>query len=131
MGRKRLVVNNRLMHHSIVFQIRRFRFLAQCSEPCPFLFRMKITTSITKSSHQDHIQGYLHLTIFFFLYIHSSILLENLKNCYDLWFLQQIRPQTTIQWYIFRDYSRVRIDFHMITKRHTLPVVYTMLVKIR
>ena len=68
MGRKRLVVKNRLMHHSIVFQIRRFRFLAQCSEPCPSLFRMEITASITKSSRQDHIQGYLHLAIFFLIH---------------------------------------------------------------
>ena len=37
---------------------------------------MKITVSVTKSSHQDCGPCYLHLPIFF-LYIHSPLLLEN------------------------------------------------------
>ena len=40
------------------------------------LFLMKITTSITKSSHKDHGPCYLHLQIFFW-YIHSPPLLES------------------------------------------------------
>ena len=39
---------------------------------------MKITVSVTKSSHQDHGQCYLHLPIVF-SYMHSPVLLENKK----------------------------------------------------
>ena len=53
------------------------------------LFQRKITASVTKSLYQDRGPCYLHLHIFF-LYIHSTLLLEN-KN-----FPQQIRPQTTV-----------------------------------
>ena len=38
---------------------------------------MKITVSVTKSSHQDHGQCYLHLPIF--SYMHPPVLLENKK----------------------------------------------------
>ena len=43
-------------------------------------------------------------------------------------FPQQIVPQNTVQLYMLRDCSSVRIGFNMINKRRTLPVVYTMLV---
>ena len=55
---------------------------------------------------------------------------QNKKSCYDLYSPQQIRPQTIVQWYIFWCYSMVRIGFNMITKRHTLPALYIMSVKI-
>ena len=42
------------------------------------LFHMKITASVTKSSHQDCGRRYLHLPIFF-LYILYPVLLENKK----------------------------------------------------
>ena len=84
---------------------------------------MKITTSVTKSSHQDRCPCYLHLPIFF-LYIHYPFLLENKKLC-DRCFPQRIIPHNTVQLYC---YSSVRIDFNIINKRHTLPVLYTMLV---
>ena len=49
----------------------------------PSLFHMKITASVTKSSHEDCDLCYLHLQIFF-LYIHSSSLLENKKLFWSL-----------------------------------------------
>ena len=42
------------------------------------LFHMKITASVTKSSHQDSGPCYLHLPTFF-LYIHTPVLLQNKK----------------------------------------------------
>ena len=42
------------------------------------LFHMRITASVTKSSHQDCGPCYLHLPIFF-LYTHSPVLLQNKK----------------------------------------------------
>ena len=38
------------------------------------LFRMKITVSVTKSSHQEHGPCYLHLPIFFLIHTLSSSL---------------------------------------------------------
>ena len=44
-----------------------------------------------------------------------------------LWFLF-LKPQTTVQLYILGYYSSVKIGFNMNNKRHTLPIVYIMLV---
>ena len=38
---------------------------------------MKITASVTKSSHQDRGMRYFFTLNYFFLYIHSALLLEN------------------------------------------------------
>ena len=56
-------------------------------------FHMKITASVTKSSHQD-CGPCIYIYLFFLIHV----------------------------------YSGVRIGFNMISKYHTLPVVYTMLV---
>ena len=53
-------------------------------------FNMKITTSVTKSSHQYRSPCYLHLPNFF-LHIYSF---TSIKSCCDHSFPQQIRPQT-------------------------------------
>ena len=45
-----------------------------------------------------------------------------IKRCCDRCFLQQIRPHTTVQLYIVRDFSSVMIGFSMINKRHILPL---------
>ena len=50
-----------------------------------------------------------------FLYIHCPI-------------PQQIRPQTTVHICILQDYSNVRFGLNMNQKRHTLLIVYTILV---
>ena len=75
---------------------------------------MKITGSITESSQQDRGPCYLHLPVSFF-YIHSPI-------------PQQIRTQTTVQLCILQDYCSVRFGLNMNHKRHTMLIVYTMLV---
>ena len=90
------------------------------------LFRMKITTSVTKSSHQHCDLCYLHLPIFSFTY--TLLLCGKMQSCCDYCFPLQIRPQNTIQLYLLRDYSSGRIDFNMNNKPHSLPTVYTMLV---
>ena len=59
-----------------------------------------------------------------------SLFFWKIKICCDRCFRQQIRLQTTVQWYILRDYSSARIGFNIINKCHTLPFVYSMLVKI-
>ena len=48
-----------------------------------------------------------------YTYLHSPLWLEKKKYC-DHCFPQQIRPQTTVQWYILQDYSSVRIGFSML-----------------
>ena len=91
------------------------------------LFYTKITASVTKSSRQDRGPCYLRLLIFSYTY--TLPFCWKIKSCCDLCFPQQIKLQTTVQWYIFRDYSSVRIGFSMINKRRTLPIVYIMLLK--
>ena len=41
------------------------------------LFHMKFTASVTKKVHQDRGPSHLHLSVFFLLYMRSSLLLEN------------------------------------------------------
>ena len=86
-------------------------------------FHTNITASVTKSPHQDRGPCDLHLHIFF-SYIYTLLFCWKIKSCCDRCFPQQIGPQTTVQWYILRDYSSVRIGFNMINKCHTLPIVY-------
>ena len=63
-----------------------------------------------------------------FFLINTFFFCYKIKSCYDRCFLQQIRPQTTVQWYMLQKYSSLRIGFNITNKRHTLPVVYTLLV---
>ena len=91
------------------------------------LFYMKITASVTKSSHQDCGWCFSHLTFFFLIHMFSSSAGKQ-KSCY-CYSPQQIRAQTTVQWYILQYFSSMWIGFNMINKHHTLPIVYTMLVK--
>ena len=93
------------------------------------LFHMKVTTSVTKNLHQHCDYCYLDLPIFSFTY--SLLVCGKLKSCCDHCFLQQIRPQNTVQLYILQDYSSGRIDFNMNNKSHSMPIAYTMLVQIR
>ena len=61
----------------------------------------------------------------FFPYTYTLLVCSSCDCCFP----QQIRPQTTIQLYILRDYSNERIGFNMINKQHKLlPIIYTMLV---
>ena len=89
---------------------------------------MKITASDTKSSHHDRGPCHLHLP-FFLLHTHFSC--RKRKTCCDHCSLQEIRPRNTVQLYILRDYLSRRIGFNMNNKRHPLPIVYTILVRIR
>ena len=74
--------------------------------------------------------GRVFISFFIWTSLRVSQKTQNKKSCYDLYSPQQIRPQTIVQWYIFWCYSMVRIGFNVITKRHTLPALYVMLVKI-
>ena len=60
---------------------------------------MKITASITESSHQDRGPCYLHLPVSFF-YIHSPV-------------PQQIRTQTTVQLCILLVYYSMTLGLNM------------------
>ena len=96
---------------------------------------MKITASVTRSLHQYSGLCYLYLPIF--LYVESPLLLEN-KN-WLLWLSFSTNQttghcsmvsitilfQATVQCYILRYYSSVRILFNIIKKRHTLRIAYT------
>ena len=69
-------------------------------------------------------------TYLFFSYKYTLLFYWKIKSCCDRYFPQKIRPKNNVQWYIWRGYSSMRIGFSMINKRHTLPIVYSMLVKI-
>ena len=90
------------------------------------LFHMKITVSVKKRSHQHCDPCYLHLPILSFTY--TLLVCGKIKNCRDHCFAQQIRPQNTVQLNILQDYSSGRVDLNMNNKRHSLPIVYAMLV---
>ena len=94
------------------------------------LFHMKITVSVTKSSYQDWATMLFNTYLFFFSYTYTLLFCWKIKCCCDRYFPEQIRPQTTVQWYILQNYLSVKIGFNMINKCHTLPIAYTMLVKI-
>ena len=79
---------------------------------------MKITASVTKSSHQDRGPCYSHLPII--SYTSTLLYCCKMKSCCDHCFPQKIRPQITVQLYIARDYCLVRVGFNMINKRRTL-----------
>ena len=62
------------------------------------------------------------LNTYFFSHKCTLLFCWKIKSSCDPWcFPQQIRPQTTVQWYILWEHSNVRIDFSMINKGHTLP----------
>ena len=88
------------------------------------LFHIKVTVIITKSSHQDCGPCYIHLPIFF---SYTDTICNKIKSFYDCCFPQQITLQTTVQLYILQDYSSLRIG-NMNSKRHTLPIICTVLV---
>ena len=62
---------------------------------------------------------YVFLTLFF---------CGEIKSCCNLCFPQQIRPHTTVQFYLLWKYYSVTFGFNMNNRCHTLPAVYTMLV---
>ena len=85
------------------------------------LFQTKITATVTRSSHQDRGLCYLYFPIF---YTKSLLFYWKIKTgCYRC-FPQQIRQQVTVQWYILRNYSSVKVLFNMINKHHTLRIVF-------
>ena len=95
----------------------------------------KITQSFL---YENHCQCYKKLasrscsvlfTLAYFFLIWTLLFCWKIKSCYDHCFPQQIRPETTVQWYILRYYSSVRTVFNMINKRHTLSTVCTILNK--
>ena len=55
-----------------------------------------------------------------FSYAYTLLFWWKMKSCCHRCFPQQVRPQTTFQWYVLWDYSSVKIGFNMINKRHTL-----------
>ena len=63
------------------------------------------------------------LFTYFFSYTYTLRFCWEIKSCCHRWFPQQTRPQITVQSYILRDCSSVRISFNMINNRHTLPIV--------
>ena len=66
-------------------------------------------------------------TYLLFSYTYTLLFCWKTRSCCDNCFPQEIRPQTTIQWYLLQYYFSTRIGFIMIKKRHALPIVYTML----
>ena len=84
---------------------------------------MKITASVTKRSHQDRGRAVYSYLIFFLIHTLSSS--PGKEVVMIAVFLSKL-DYNDILW----DCSSGRISFNMITKRHPLPVVFTMLVKI-
>ena len=65
-------------------------------------------------------------TLTHFFLVHTLSSSAGKKSCCDSCFPLQIRPKTTVQWYILREYSFVWIGFNMINKCHKLCAVYTV-----
>ena len=67
--------------------------------------------------------------IYFYIHIsykYTLLFCWKIKSCCDWCFPQQIIPQNTAQLNMLQDYSSVRIGFNMISKCHSLLVVYTI-----
>ena len=97
------------------------KFSEQLTFLTPLVFPYKSYCECTKSSNQDCGPCFLHLPIFF---LYTLLFCWKIKRFCDRCFLQQMRPQITVQLYILLGYSSLRIGFNMIKKRQTLPVVY-------
>ena len=89
---------------------------------------MKVFASVIKARIKI-VVGAIYTNLFF-SYTYTFLFCWKIKSCCDPCFPQQIRPQTPVQLYILQDYSSERIGFSMINKRQTVPIGYTMLVKI-
>ena len=86
---------------------------------------MNITTSVTKSSGEDHGPCYLQLAIFFSYTLSSSA--GKQKLAVIAVFISKL-DYRSLQLYILQDHLSVRIGFNMINKCYRLPTVYTILV---
>ena len=73
-------------------------FLCHLIQSPPSLFQMKITVSVTKSSHQDY--GCAVYTYLFFSYTSTLLFCCEIKSYCDCYFPQKIRPQMTVQLYV-------------------------------
>ena len=88
------------------------------------LFHIKVTVIITKAFIKIAARAiYTYLSFF----SDTDTICNKIKSFYDLCFPQQITLQTTVQLYILRDFSSLRIG-NMNSKRHTLPIICTVLV---
>ena len=89
------------------------------------------TTKIQSFLYENHCESYKKLAsrsravlfTYFFSYTYTLRFCWEIKSCCHRWLPQQTRPQITVQSYILRDCSSVRISFNMINNRHTLPIV--------
>ena len=63
---------------------------------------------------------------YFFSYAYSPLLLDNKKLLWSLFSSVNQTSEHCSMIYILRDYSSMRIGFNMISKCHTLPIVYTL-----
>ena len=85
------------------------KVFCQCS-----LFHMKITASVTKSSHQYHDPCYIHSPIFFLIHtLFSSAAVVTAV------FLSKLDHRPLFN-YIYYETILERIGFNMTNKRHTL-----------
>ena len=75
---------------------------------CESFKTIKLLNHVIQSfPYENHRKCYKKLTLrswpvlftltYFFLYIHSPLLLENIQNCCNRCFPKQTRPQTTVQ----------------------------------
>ena len=88
------------------------------------LFHIKVTVIITKAFIKIAARAiYTYLSFF----SDTDTICNKIKSFYDRCFPQQITLQTTVQLYILRDFSSLRIG-NMNSKRHTLPIICTVLV---
>ena len=85
------------------------------------LFHMNIIVAITTSLHEDCGPCYLYLPISSYTY--TLLLCWKIKNERDRLFHQQIGPQITVQLYILRVYSSVKICSNLTNKCRTLSIV--------
>ena len=89
-------------------------FILLFSKSC-FIVAFAIIEHVTKIMCYKKLASRLWPMLFiltdFFSFTYTFLFCGKIKSCCDCCFPQQIRPQTTIQLYTLRDYSKVGIGF--------------------
>ena len=96
-------------------------------KPLVSVFSIWKSLWVLQKAHIKIVARAIYTCLFFFILTLSSSAWK-IKSCCHRCFSQQIRLQITVQLYILRGYSSVRIGFNMTNKHHKLPVVCNMLV---
>ena len=92
------------------------------------VFSMWKSLQVLQKAHINIVACAIY-TYLFFSYTYTLFFCWKIKKIGDCCFPQQIRPQTSVQWYTLQVYSSVRVSFNRINNYCTLPIACTKLIK--